>query len=73
MSEEVVGSLLNSLLPRDEYVLATKISMPMGAGANQSGLSRKHVMEGIDACLKRSRLYRPPSYPSPSAWSPRPS
>ena len=52
-SEEVVGSLLNSLLPRDEYVLATKISMPMGAGANQSGLSRKHVMEGIDACLKR--------------------
>ena len=52
-SEEVVGSLLNSLLPRDEYVLATKISMPMGAGANQSGLSRKHVMEGVDACLKR--------------------
>ena len=43
-SEEVVGSLLNSLLPRDEYVLATKISMPMGAGPNQSGLSRKHVM-----------------------------
>ena len=36
-SEEVVGSLLNSLLPRDEYVLATKISMPMGAAANQSG------------------------------------
>ena len=52
-SEEVVGSILNELLPRDEYVLATKISMPMGAGANQSGLSRKHVMEGVDACLKR--------------------
>ncbi|GIS52113.1 MAG: hypothetical protein Ct9H90mP27_6040 [Gammaproteobacteria bacterium] len=28
--------------------------MPMGAGANQSGLSRKHVMEGFDACLKRA-------------------
>ncbi len=52
-SEEVVGAILNDLLPRDEYVLATKISMPMGAGANQSGLSRKHVMEGVDACLKR--------------------
>ena len=52
-SEEVVGAILNGLLPRDEYVLATKISMPMGAGANQSGLSRKHVMEGVDACLKR--------------------
>lgn len=52
-SEEVVGAILNDLLPRDEYVLATKISMPMGAGANQSGLSRKHVIEGVDACLKR--------------------
>lgn len=52
-SEEVVGALLNELLPRDRYVLATKISMPMGPGANQGGLSRKHVMEGVEACLKR--------------------
>ena len=52
-SEEVVGALLNELLPRDEYVLATKIAQPMGRGANQGGLSRKHVMEGVDACLKR--------------------
>jgi aryl-alcohol dehydrogenase-like predicted oxidoreductase len=52
-SEEVVGALLNELLPRDEYVLATKVSMPKGRGANQGGLSRKHVMEGVDACLKR--------------------
>lgn len=52
-SEEVVGKLLNELLPREEYVLATKISMPMGKGANQTGLSRKHVMEGVDASLKR--------------------
>ncbi len=52
-SEEVVGALLRELLPRDEYVLATKIAMPMGRGANQCGLSRKHVREGIDACLRR--------------------
>ena len=52
-SEEVVGALLNELVPRDEYVLATKVSMAMGRGANQGGLSRKHVMEGVDACLKR--------------------
>ena len=25
----------------------------MGRGANQSGLSRKHIMEGVDASLKR--------------------
>lgn len=51
--EEVVGSLLRELLPRDEYVLTTKVSMPMGKGANQGGLSRKHIMEGVDASLKR--------------------
>ncbi len=52
-SEQVVGGLLRELAPRDEYVLATKISMPMGRGANHGGLSRKHIMEGVDACLQR--------------------
>ncbi|MBD3649148.1 MAG: aldo/keto reductase, partial [Pseudomonadales bacterium] len=52
-SEEVVGKLLKELLSRDEYVLTTKVSMPMGRGPNQGGLSRKHIMEGIDASLKR--------------------
>lgn len=51
--EEVIGALLRELLPRDEYVLATKVAMPMGRGANQGGLSRKHIMEGVDASLKR--------------------
>ena len=35
-SEEVVGALLKEMMPRDEYVLATKISMPMGRGANKA-------------------------------------
>ena len=52
-SEEVVGRLLRELFPRDEYVLATKIAMPMGRGANQGGLSRKHVLEAFDASLRR--------------------
>jgi aryl-alcohol dehydrogenase-like predicted oxidoreductase len=52
-TERVVGQLLRELLPRDEYVIATKISMPMGKGANQGGLSRKHVIEGVNACLQR--------------------
>ena len=52
-SEELMGNLLNKLLPRDEYVLATKVAMPLKSGANQSGLSRKHIMEGVDASLKR--------------------
>jgi len=55
-SEEVVGALLRELLPRDQFVVATKISMPMGPGPNQSGLSRKHVMEAVDASLQRMGL-----------------
>ncbi len=55
-SEQVVGKLLRELLRRDEYVLATKIAMPMGRGANQAGLSRKHVIEGVNACLQRLGL-----------------
>ena len=51
--EEVVGALLKELLPRSDYVLATKIANPMGRGANMGGLSRKHIMEGVDACLQR--------------------
>ena len=55
-SEEVVGGLLRELASREQYVLATKIAMPMGPGPNQGGLSRKHVMEGVDACLQRLGL-----------------
>ncbi|HTO58958.1 MAG TPA: aldo/keto reductase [Pseudomonadales bacterium] len=55
-SERVVGALLRELLPRDEYVVATKIAMPLGRGANQGGLSRKHVIEGVNGCLERLGL-----------------
>ena len=54
--ERLVGALLRELLPRHEYVLATKISQPMGPGPNQGGLSRKHVMEAVDASLERLGL-----------------
>lgn len=52
-SEQVVGKLLNELLGRDEYVLTTKVAMPMGRGPNQGGLNRKHIMEAVDASLMR--------------------
>jgi len=51
--ERVVGALLKELAARDEYVLATKVAMPMGRGANQGGLSRKHILEGVDSSLQR--------------------
>jgi aryl-alcohol dehydrogenase-like predicted oxidoreductase len=52
-SEVVLGRALKDLARRDEVVVATKVYNPMGKAPNQRGLSRKHVMEGIDASLKR--------------------
>jgi 1-deoxyxylulose-5-phosphate synthase len=53
VSEEVTGRALKDFSPRDEVVLATKVYNPMGDKPNQRGLSRKHIMDGIDASLRR--------------------
>ncbi len=52
-SEEIVGKALRDFVSRDEVVLATKVFFEMGAGPNQGGLSRKHILSSIDASLKR--------------------
>jgi len=53
-SEEITGRLLSRMFEhRDDYVLGTKVYFPMGPGANDAGLSRKHVMASIDASLRR--------------------
>jgi aryl-alcohol dehydrogenase-like predicted oxidoreductase len=54
VSEEVTGRLLKEIFQsRDEYVLATKVCLPMGELPNQKGLSRKHILGGIEASLQR--------------------
>jgi aryl-alcohol dehydrogenase (NADP+) len=56
-SEEVTGRLLKEVFrSRDEYVVATKVFNPMGEKPNQRGLSRKHILEAIDASLRRLSL-----------------
>jgi 1-deoxyxylulose-5-phosphate synthase len=52
-SEAATGRLIPKFLRREEYVLATKVCMPMGTGENERGLSRKHILAGIDASLRR--------------------
>ncbi|MGO4494792.1 aldo/keto reductase family protein [Paenibacillus sp. 2RAB27] len=51
-AERVVGRAL-SKYPRESYVLATKVCVPMGDGPNDRGLSRKHIREQCDASLQR--------------------
>ena len=55
-SEQVTGQLLRELARRDEVVIATKVFNPMGPGPNQRGLSRVHILNSIDASLKRLGL-----------------
>jgi aryl-alcohol dehydrogenase-like predicted oxidoreductase len=53
-SEEVTGRLLAKLFGRrEDYVLATKVYFPIGSGPNDGGLSRAHILDAIDASLRR--------------------
>jgi len=52
-SEVVTGHLLGKMFRRDDVVVATKVYMSMGPGENSGGLSRKHILSGIDASLQR--------------------
>ncbi|MFO1351848.1 MAG: aldo/keto reductase [Gammaproteobacteria bacterium] len=52
-SEEILGRAIKDMAKRDEVVIATKVFNPMGPGPNAKGLSRKHILEGIDASLQR--------------------
>ena len=51
-SEEVIGRWLAGRR-RDDLVIATKVRGEMGDGPNQVGLSRKHILEAVDASLRR--------------------
>ena len=50
-SETLVGKAIAGR--RHEIVLATKVRGRMGPGANQVGLSRLHIVESVEASLKR--------------------
>jgi aryl-alcohol dehydrogenase-like predicted oxidoreductase len=53
-SERITGALLRrAFASREEYVLAAKVYYPTGRGANDRGLSRKHLVAAIDGSLRR--------------------
>lgn len=53
-SEEITGECLKGY--RDNVVVATKVYFPMGEGPNDSGLSRRHIMQQVKASLKRLQM-----------------
>jgi aryl-alcohol dehydrogenase-like predicted oxidoreductase len=52
-SEEITGTVLKELAPRDEIVLATKVNGEMRKGPNGHGQSRKAILSEIDSSLRR--------------------
>ena len=53
-SERLLGKALQGR--RDEAVVATKFFNPMGSGPNDSGMSRRHIMQAIEASLQRLQM-----------------
>jgi aryl-alcohol dehydrogenase-like predicted oxidoreductase len=50
-AEEIVGRAIQG--KRDDLLLSTKVRMPMGDGPNDAGLSRYHIINGVEASLRR--------------------
>jgi aryl-alcohol dehydrogenase-like predicted oxidoreductase len=53
VSEEHVGAALEGR--RSDMLIATKVCSAVGPGPNDRGVSRKHIMDGIEASLRRLR------------------
>lgn len=54
-AETVLGAVLRQV-PRESVEISTKVFGRVGPGANQRGLSRKHIMEAAHASLRRLQV-----------------
>jgi aryl-alcohol dehydrogenase-like predicted oxidoreductase len=52
-SEIALGRAVSRLTDRSKVVISTKVGLPLHGGPNGVGLSRKHIIEGLDASLRR--------------------
>jgi aryl-alcohol dehydrogenase-like predicted oxidoreductase len=52
-SETALGKWMSARKNRAKVIMATKVMGPMGPGPNDTGLSRTHIVEGVEASLRR--------------------
>jgi aryl-alcohol dehydrogenase-like predicted oxidoreductase len=52
-SETALGIWMAARRNRHAVIVATKVCGPMGPGPNDGGLSRQHIVEGVEASLRR--------------------
>jgi aryl-alcohol dehydrogenase-like predicted oxidoreductase len=56
-SERILGQALRDLkVPRESVIIATKVRGRTGSGPNTVGLSRNHILNSVEASLKRTGL-----------------
>lgn len=68
VSETYLGNWMKqNEIPRDQIVLATKVRGKMGEGPNDQGLSRAHIMNAVEASLRRMQIDTIDLYQSHSA------
>ncbi|HET9486365.1 MAG TPA: aldo/keto reductase, partial [Chryseosolibacter sp.] len=51
MAEEILGKAIHAI--REKVLISTKATFPMGAGPNDLGSSRYHLIRACEASLKR--------------------
>ncbi|MDB5608572.1 MAG: Aryl-alcohol dehydrogenase [Bradyrhizobium sp.] len=56
-SETILGQSMKTLhIPRTDVVIATKVYSRVGPGRNDIGASRGHIMDGVEASLRRLQI-----------------
>jgi len=54
VAEQIVGHWMKqNAIPRDQVILATKVRGNMGGGAEDEGLSRRHIVKAVEDSLRR--------------------
>jgi aryl-alcohol dehydrogenase-like predicted oxidoreductase len=54
VAEQIIGGWIKKAsIPRDKLVIATKVRGRIGEGPNDEGLSRTHIMDAVEASLRR--------------------
>ncbi len=53
VAEQIIGRWMKERGNRHDLVVATKVRGAMGTGPNDHGLSRKHILDAVDASLRR--------------------
>lgn len=56
VAEEIIGRWMKDRGNRQQLVVATKVRGAMGTGPNDVGLSRKHILDAVEASLRRLQI-----------------